>query len=124
MIDAEKLIERMMTFYGVKTISELANIIHISQPSISAWKKNNYIDAIEKRCKELGIYEEIFKGIDTKELKIKIKQGKKSRAAGRDFYETKTTDCEFEELTIALIKKLVTKFGNEDTLQKKLMELL
>ena len=59
-MDAEYYINKMMEYYGISTISELASIINISQPSISAWKTKGYIKAIKKRCKELGIYEEIF----------------------------------------------------------------
>ena len=57
---AEILIQKMMSFYNVFTISELANIIGVSQPSISGWKRNNYVKAIANKCRELGIYNEIF----------------------------------------------------------------
>ncbi len=60
MYDAEILIEKMMKHYDVFTISELANIIGVSQPSISGWKRHNYVKAIANKCRELGIYNEIF----------------------------------------------------------------
>lgn len=60
MYNAEILIQKLMSFYNVFTISELANIIGVSQPSISGWKKNNYVKAIANKCRELGIYNEIF----------------------------------------------------------------
>ena len=60
---ADYLIKRMMAFYKVFTISELSNIIGVSQPSISGWKKYNYIKAIANKCKELKIYDEIFNSI-------------------------------------------------------------
>lgn len=58
--EADFYIKKMMDYYNVDTISDLANKIHISQPSISLWKKNNYIAAIKKKCTELDIYTEIF----------------------------------------------------------------
>lgn len=58
--EADFYIKKMMNYYNVDTISDLANKIHISQPSISLWKKNNYIAAIKKKCTELDIYTEIF----------------------------------------------------------------
>ncbi len=65
MYDAESLIQKLMSFYNVFTISELANTIGVSQPSISNWKKHNYIKAIANKCKELGIYNEIFGDLNT-----------------------------------------------------------
>ena len=58
--EAEVLIMRLMDYYDVFTISELANKLNISQPSISAWKKNNYVKAIANKCRELKIYDKIF----------------------------------------------------------------
>ncbi len=60
MLDADILIKKLMVFYNVFTISELSNIMGVSQPSISGWKKHNYVKAIANKCKELGIYNEIF----------------------------------------------------------------
>ena len=54
------IIKKMMDFYNVLTIKELAETIGISQQAISKWKNNNSIMAIKKRCRELGIYNEIF----------------------------------------------------------------
>lgn len=55
MNEAEILIEKLMNYYDVFTISELGKQIDTSQPSISQWKKNNYVKAIATKCRELGI---------------------------------------------------------------------
>jgi hypothetical protein len=60
MNEAEILVEKLMNYYGVFTISELGKHIDSSQPAISQWKKNNYVKAIATKCRELGIYNEIF----------------------------------------------------------------
>lgn len=60
MYNAELLIQKLMSYYNVFTISELANRIGVSQPSISGWKRHNYVKAIANKCRELGIYNEIF----------------------------------------------------------------
>jgi transcriptional regulator with XRE-family HTH domain len=54
------LIDRLMEYYNVNTISELAKKINIGQPAISKWKNNDAISAIKKKCLELNIYNEIF----------------------------------------------------------------
>ena len=57
-----------MTYFNVFSMHELATKLEISQPAISKWKKNNSVIAIKKRCRELGIYDEIFGDIDNKIL--------------------------------------------------------
>ena len=58
--EAEILIDKLMNYYDVFTISELAQLISTSQPAISQWKKKNYTKAIATKCRELGIFNEIF----------------------------------------------------------------
>lgn len=67
---ASLLIEKMMKHYEIFTISELGIKIGVSQPYISAWKKNNNIKAIMKKCKKLGIYSEIFNEITIENKKL------------------------------------------------------
>lgn len=55
----------MMNFYTVFTMKELSEKIGISQQAISKWKNNNSIVAIKKKCRELGIYNEIFGDLNT-----------------------------------------------------------
>ncbi|MDQ1339045.1 MAG: hypothetical protein QG567_194 [Campylobacterota bacterium] len=64
MNDAEKLIDLLLTYYNVTSVSQLADVIDIGQPALSKWKKNNSVGAIKKKCRELGIYNEIFGDIN------------------------------------------------------------
>lgn len=66
MYTATMIINKLMEYYNVQTISELAEIIKIGQPAISKWKNNNSINPIKKKCKDLGIYNEIFDNLDSK----------------------------------------------------------
>lgn len=59
-LNAEQLIDKLMSYYNVFSMHELSSKIGISQPAISKWKNNNSIVAIKKKCRELGIYNEIF----------------------------------------------------------------
>lgn len=67
-LNSEILINKLMTYFNVFSMHELATKLEISQPAISKWKKNNSVIAIKKRCRELGIYDEIFGDIDNKIL--------------------------------------------------------
>jgi len=72
--EASIAIEKLLNYFQVSTISALADKLGISQPSISAWKKNNYISAIQKKCRELGIYGEIFENPKINRLKNSKKE--------------------------------------------------
>ena len=54
--DSTDLVDRLMEFYGVETISELAKFINVGHQSISRWRTNNSIEAIKKKSRELGLY--------------------------------------------------------------------
>jgi hypothetical protein len=119
--EAELLIEKLMNFYNVLTISELAEKLNTSQPAISQWKKKNYVKAIASKSRELGIYNQIFG-----DTNVSITQGNGGRAAGRDYQEgaaASNSQPELDDLTMSLIKKLIDKIGEEE-LQFKLMELI
>lgn len=60
MNDASFYIDKMLNHYGIFTISELAETINVQQPVISGWRGRNSITPIKKKCRELGIYNEIF----------------------------------------------------------------
>lgn len=72
MKNANDLINRLMEYYGVYTLTELSKKLDIGQPTVTKWKKNNSINAIKKRCRELGIYDEIFKDFDKNTLTFGI----------------------------------------------------
>lgn len=120
-MDIDLVFEKLLDFYKVSSAIELAQKMQVSQQAISGWRSRNSISAIKKRCRELGIYNEIF-GISS----ISIVQGRGGRAAAGDYNEdakTSESHSQIDELTISLIKKLIDKIG-EDELQFKLMELI
>ena len=70
--NSNDLINRLMEFYEVNTLLELAECIKVSQPTISRWIKNNSIEHIQKKCRELGIYSDIFQNFNVVYLVIQI----------------------------------------------------
>lgn len=80
--EAEILIDKLMNYYDVFTISELAQLINTSQPAISQWKKKNYTKAIATKCRELGIFNEIFNS------------GQVAKDVGRDQIFNKDSDVQ------------------------------
>ena len=64
--EAEILIDNLLYYYNVSTYSDLALKIDTTQANISSWKIRNSINAIKNKCKELGIYNEIFGDLNSK----------------------------------------------------------
>ena len=57
---AEDLIYKLYSFFDVKNNLDLANKLETTAQTISNWKSRNSVNAIKKKCRELGIYDEIF----------------------------------------------------------------
>lgn len=123
-MSTDYIIKKMMDFYNVLTIKELAETIGISQQAISKWKNNNSIMAIKKRCRELGIYNEIFKDFkeeifndlefsDFDKIKTLKQQCKK--------YDIQTTTI--KNLRLLYLFQELEKYSNEN-LEKSLKDLL
>ena len=60
MFDSEAIIFKLLSYFQLDNNQELALKLGVSQPAISQWKTRNAISAVKKRCRELGIYNEIF----------------------------------------------------------------
>ena len=60
MNDVEIILEKLFDLYNVATVAQLSDKIGVSQKTISNWKIRNSISAVKKRCRELGIYNDIF----------------------------------------------------------------
>jgi hypothetical protein len=56
----EYYFDKILNFYNVSTIKELGLVIDTGASTISNWKQRNSITALKKKCRELGIYNEIF----------------------------------------------------------------
>jgi hypothetical protein len=56
----EYYFDKVLNFYNVSTIKELAEAINTGASTISNWKQRNSVTALKKKCRELGIYNKIF----------------------------------------------------------------
>lgn len=108
--DVEILIQKMMNFYTVFTMKELSEKIGISQQAISKWKNNNSIVAIKKKCRELGIYNEIFG-----DLKLSTNEEESNQELNNDVFSDDILK------TLDIIRTMVK---NNQDLDNKLNETL
>lgn len=124
MFNADILIQKMMVFYNVFTISELANVIGVSQPSISGWKRNNYTKAIANKCRELGIYNEIFGDLNSNINNFQNSKFNSSIAVnngGNTNINSKSDEMECDDFTKSFFKELCKIYKND---KKKLDSIL
>lgn len=118
MYTAAMIIDKLMEYYNVHTISELAEIIKIGQPAISKWKNNNSVNPIKKKCKELGIYNEIFDSLDSKndlshfthydnvdENDYYYKLHQKTKNAPKDLENLRNNNNIIDDVTFSLFKE-------------------
>ena len=112
--NAEFIIERLLEFYKVSNVAELSHIINTSQKTISNWKIRNSINAIKKRCRELGIYNDIFG-----DLNIKIDVNSEINKAVEQKNKT-----EIDETTLSLFKEAYLKAKNNNNLKGLRIHLL
>ena len=54
------IFDKLYEYFGVNLDIELAHKMGISQPAMSKWRTRGAISAVKKKCRELGIYSEIF----------------------------------------------------------------
>ncbi|MFV7791324.1 helix-turn-helix domain-containing protein [Aliarcobacter lanthieri] len=59
-MDFEYYFDKIFNFYNVSSIKELSEAINTGASTISNWKQRNSITALKRKCRELGIYNEIF----------------------------------------------------------------
>jgi hypothetical protein len=70
MKNIESIFEKLFDHYQVGTMSSLSIEINVPQTTISKWKQRNSINAIKKKCRELGIYKEIFEDDVNEEIPV------------------------------------------------------
>ena len=62
------LIEKLLNYYNLTSLQELAEKLNIKQSSLSSCKSRNSINAIRNKCRELGIYNDIFGDLNTQNI--------------------------------------------------------
>lgn len=82
-MDINDIFEKLFNYFQTSTIRELSEKINMSESTVSKWRQRESINAIKKKCRELGIYSEIFSDLST----TTINQGNNGRAGGRDYIE-------------------------------------
>ncbi len=70
MDNVNKILDKLFGYYQVQNAKELSKKINISQQAISSWRSRNSVNSIKKKCRELGIYKDIFENTSSAQEKI------------------------------------------------------
>lgn len=114
---AELLIDKLLNYYNVSTYSELGIKINVSQANISSWKIRNSVNAIKNKCKEIGIYNEIFGDLNTNINNQIIRENLGNLSQTGNVYDSKNNNennLNFDEAALAMFKRAYNKCLDED----------
>lgn len=117
MNNAEQLIELLLSYFSVNSISQLADKMNTTQATISNWKIRNSFNAIKKKCRELGIYDEIFTQSNIQSIHS-INGGQNAQNIfGNQVVENEIKN-EFDSATFELFKEAYTDAVKENKLKE------
>ena len=125
---AELLIDKLLNYYNVSTYSDLGIKINVSQANISSWKIRNSVNAIKKKCKELGIYNEIFGDLNSNINNQTIRDNHGNLSQTGDVYGSKDNETlnNIDEAALSTFKRAYSKCVDENgnIIEDKLDELI
>ena len=112
-LNADTLIDLLFIHFNVTTMADLAMHISVSQQTISKWKQRNSVNAIKKKCIELGIYSQIFGEVSSARLQSigTINNSNVAQNAGEQYNGTVTgqNHTDIDKLTFAIFKETYLK---------------
>jgi len=69
LINIEYIFEKLFNYFNVNSIKELSEKLDVQPSTVSNWKQRSSISAVKKRCREIGIYNDIFGDLNSQYLK-------------------------------------------------------
>ncbi|MCG3695421.1 helix-turn-helix domain-containing protein [Aliarcobacter butzleri] len=125
-MDFELFFNDLLKIYNVKTITDLAEKLNINRSTVAGWKNRETFAPI---LEYLFLNDkETLKNILNFDRTNNISIGNSGNLSnGGNFYNISNIEKETvfkDEFTLAILKKLIMKYENEENLQKALVELL
>lgn len=127
--NVEHILEKLFEYYNVVNAAELSEKINTSQKTISNWKVRNSIGAVKKKCRELGIYNEIFgdSNASINNQTIRDNHGNLSQTGNVNAQNQKEeNNLNIDEAVLAMFKRAYNKCLDEDgeIIEDKIDELI
>ena len=73
-MEIEEIIQKLYDHYEVDSNIDLANKMSLAKQTITNWKSRNSVKAIKKKCRELGIYDDIFNDNNESNTSLKFEE--------------------------------------------------
>ena len=127
-LNADTLIDLLFIHFNVTTMADLAMHISVSQQTISKWKQRNSVNAIKKKCIELGIYNEIFGDLNSNINNQTIGDNHGNLSQTGNVYTSKDNNDlnNIDEAALSTFKRAYSKCVDENgnIIEDKLDELI
>ena len=127
-MDINTVFDRLFDYYCINSLQELALKLGVSQPAISQWKTRNAISAVKKRCRELGIYNEIFGDLNSNINNQTIGDNHGNLSQTGNVYTSKDNNDlnNIDEAVLSTFKRAYSKCvdDNGDIIEDKLDKLI
>lgn len=128
-MEINDILDKLFDYFNVTSIQDLAAKMNVSQPTISKWKTRNAINAIKKRCRELGIYNEIFGDLNSSvnNQTIRDNHGNLSQTGNVHIQNQKDdNNLNIDEAVFAMFKRAYSKCLDDDNVinEDKIDELI
>ena len=121
-LTAEDLIYKLYFFFNVNNNLDLADKMKTTPQTISNWKSRNSVNAINKKCRELGIYNDIFGDLNMQNIQNQIIDTQNGINSFNNFAESNkqkiiSKDILQDEEVIKVIKS-ITPIIEDDKIKK------
>ena len=126
-INADTLIDLLFIHFNVTTMADLAMDISVSQQTISKWKQRNSVNAIKKKCIELGIYNEIFGDLNSNINNQTIRDNNGNLSQNGDVFSSKNNDnLNIDKAVFTMFERAYNKCldENNEVIEDKIDELI
>lgn len=112
MDEVEIIFEKLFNYFKVGSIADLSIKLEAQPSTVSSWRQRSAISAIKKKCRELGIYNNIFGDIQS--ITANSGQVAQNVAGDQKFY---SQNSDIDAATYNLFKEAYEKAVDNDDLK-------
>ena len=117
-MEAERILDKIMLYFSVVNYSELAKKIGVAQQNISKWKSRNSVNAIKVKCRELGIYNEIFGDLNSNiQINNSLSGGQIAQNVKGNLTKNNQNIDDIDNSTLSLFKEAYYKAKESDDIK-------
>ena len=120
--------DKLLNFYNVNTLKDLSEVTNIPISTMSSIKQRNSITALKKKCRELGIYNEIFGNLNSNINNQTIGDNHGNLSQTGNVYTSKDNNDlnNIDEAALSTFKRAYSKCVDENgnIIEDKLDELI